>query len=77
MVTAYVLLVTGAGEERRILKDLMERREVKEGYVVYGEYDIILKVEADNLRELDQFISEEIRESSPIQMTSTLISVED
>lgn len=76
MVTAYVLLVTGAGEERRILKDLMERREVKEGYVVYGEYDIILKVEADNLRELDQFISEEIRESSPIQMTSTLISVE-
>ena len=77
MVTAYVLLVTGAGEERRILKDLMERREVKEGYVVYGEYDIILKVEADNLRELDQFISEEIRESSPIQMTSTLISVEE
>ena len=77
MVSAYVLLVTGAGEERELLKELLKKRGVEEGYVVYGEYDIILKIKKDNLRDLDQFVSEEIREASPIQMTSTLISVED
>lgn len=77
MVTAYVLLVTGAGEESKILNNLMEKPEVEEGYVVYGEYDIILQVQADNLRELDKFITEKIRELASIQMTSTLISVEE
>lgn len=49
--------------------------EVKVAYVVYGEYDLIVKVETDTLKDLDQFITEKIRKMPEIQMTSTMIAI--
>ena len=76
MVTAFILMVTAAGKEREVMEKLLAMPEVKEAYVVYGEYDIIAKVETDTLKELDRFIMENLRRMPEIQMTSTMIAIE-
>lgn len=75
MVTAFVLVLTTAGKERDTLEKLKEIPEVKEAYVVYGEYDLLLKVEAETLKALDDVIMGKIRKLPEVQLTSTLIAV--
>ena len=72
---AFILLVTGAGDEQNIMDDLKKKDQVIEAGEVYGEYDIVVKVEIDSMRELDRFVTEQIRKLPQIQMTSTLISM--
>lgn len=72
---AFILLVTGAGDEQNIMDDLRKKDQVIEAGEVYGEYDIVVKVEIDSMRELDRFVTEQIRKLPQIQMTSTLISM--
>jgi len=57
------------------MEKLLAMPEVKEAYVVYGEYDLVVKVETDTLKDLDQFITEKIRRMPEIQMTSTMIAI--
>ncbi|RLF80816.1 Lrp/AsnC family transcriptional regulator, partial [Thermococci archaeon] len=40
-----------------------------------GEYDLIVKVETETLKDLDHFITERIRKMPEIQMTSTMIAI--
>ena len=47
---------------------------VKEIYRVYGEYDIVLRVEVGNISELDKFHDEILRKIGDIEMTETLIA---
>ena len=49
--------------------------EVKEAYMVYGEYDLLIRVETDSLKGLDDVIMGKIRKMPEIQLTSTLIAV--
>ena len=72
---AFILLVTGAGDEQNIMDDLRKKDQVIEAGEVYGEYDIVVKVKIDSMRELDRFVTEQIRKLPQIQMTSTLISM--
>ncbi|MCD6189375.1 MAG: Lrp/AsnC ligand binding domain-containing protein [Thermococcus sp.] len=68
-------MVTAAGKEREVMEKLLTYPEVKEAYVVYGEYDLVVKVETDTLKDLDHFITERIRKMPEIQMTSTMIAI--
>lgn len=74
-MTAFILMVTAAGKEREVMEKLLTYPEVKEAYVVYGEYDLIVKVETETLKDLDHFITERIRKMPEIQMTSTMIAI--
>lgn len=69
------MMVTAAGKEREVMEKLLTYPEVKEAYVVYGEYDLIVKVETDTLKDLNHFITERIRKMPEIQMTSTMIAI--
>ena len=75
LMIAFILLVTGAGDEQNIMDDLRKKDQVIEAGEVYGEYDIVVKVKIDSMRELDRFVTEQIRKLPQIQMTSTLISM--
>jgi DNA-binding Lrp family transcriptional regulator len=70
---AYVLIGVeiGAGEE--VLKELRGMLEVKESYGVYGVYDIIVKVEADDMPSLKDVISSKIRRIDRVRNTVTMI----
>lgn len=61
--------------ERTVVDKLLQFEEVDEAHVVYGEYDVIAKVNVTELKLLDKFITERIRSIKEIQMTSTMISI--
>ena len=72
-VIAYVLVVTKVGTEHNIVEELNSINGVSFAQTVYGEFDIICKVECDQLKNLDESITK-IRKISSIIRTSTLIS---
>ena len=49
---------------------------VKEAYAIYGVYDIMLKVEADSMEALKDFISLKIRRMSGVKSTLTMLIME-
>ena len=73
MGLAYVLIGVeiSAGEE--VLRELRRMPEVKESYGVYGVYDIIVKVEADDMSSLKDVISSKIRRIDRVRNTVTMI----
>jgi DNA-binding Lrp family transcriptional regulator len=73
MPVAYVLLTVSPGSEKTIGKMLSKMKEVIEISELYGEYDILMKVELSSLPELDTFLTDKIRSISDIRLTSTLI----
>lgn len=76
MVKAYILMVVDAGKEEQALRKLREMDFVKEAEIVYGEYDIIAKVEVSDLKELTSKIIEKIRILPGVTLTSTMIVAE-
>ncbi len=75
MVTAFVLMVVTPGSEEKVAAKLAKMKEVKDLGIVYGEYDIIAKVEVDSLDDLQKFILKIRNRIKEIERTSTMISV--
>lgn len=72
-VVGYVLVVTEVGKEHDIVQELLASEGVTEASAVYGEFDILCKVECDNLKSLDSAITK-IRKIQSVIRTMTLIS---
>ncbi|MBS7611966.1 Lrp/AsnC ligand binding domain-containing protein [Candidatus Bathyarchaeota archaeon] len=75
MSIALVLINTETGVEEKVLEKLKSIKNVKEAFIVYGVYDIIVKVEADDLEELRDVISTRIRRVEGVRSTVTLIVI--
>jgi len=74
MIEAFVLIVVKPGNEEKVYEKLKRDPRVKEDYRVYGEYDIILRVEVPSIEDLDKFHDEVLRRIPEIEMTETLIA---
>ena len=61
------------GSESEVVNDLKKIPEVKEVYMVYGVYDIIARVEAENLDDLKEIISGKIRGQDKVRSSLTMI----
>ena len=72
-VVAYILMVTDIGKEHEILNQLSKIKGVTEARTVYGEFDVIARVEADDMRILDNAVTQ-IRKIGSVIRTVTLIS---
>lgn len=64
------------GHEDDVFEELKKIPEVKAAYVVYGMYDIIAIVKADDLRTLRSAISERIRKIKHVSATLTHVVIE-
>lgn len=74
MVTsAYILIKTASGFEKKILSALKEFGSIENADLVYGLYDIILKVSMNSSEELDSFIFDVLRPMEGIVETMTCI----
>lgn len=71
-VIAHILVITDVGTEHEVAKELRKMSGVTEVGVTYGEYDIIVKVVADNMAVLDKIVTD-IRRHPNIIKTSTLL----
>ncbi|MGQ0792225.1 MAG: Lrp/AsnC ligand binding domain-containing protein [Nitrosopumilaceae archaeon] len=74
---AYIVIHCEQGKEDLVLRDLNEIPEVKEADVVYGNYDVVGKIEAENHKELEKIITKKIRKLKFIRTTMTLNVVKE
>lgn len=70
---AYILIALEGGDENKIKEELQKHKEIIDVKIVFGEWDIIAKVEFESTEEMGTFIMEKIRHLKGIKMTSTLI----
>jgi anthranilate phosphoribosyltransferase len=73
MITAYVLATLKVGSEKEVREQLKNLKEIKDVNILYGEYDLIIKIELDSISELSDFILDKIRTLPAIEKTTTLI----
>ena len=76
MPTAYVLINCDLGSEEEIINELKSIPEVVEVNGVYGVYDVIAKVQSDNMERLREIITWKIRKSEKVRSTLTMIVIE-
>jgi DNA-binding Lrp family transcriptional regulator len=72
-ILAYVLFKVASGTETEVAKQMIEFDEVIHADVVFGEYDVIVRVATDDLDKLEDFVSQKIRTIPNALVTSTMI----
>ena len=77
MATAFILINTHVAKEEAVLEKLKELPEVVSTSLVYGIYDIICKVQADDLEELKKGVTGNLRSIPDIRSTMTMIAISD
>ncbi|MGC9133171.1 MAG: Lrp/AsnC ligand binding domain-containing protein [Nanopusillaceae archaeon] len=79
MITAYILVNVKPGKENVVLEGIKKSQnniKILESSVVYGEYDVIVKIEGETLEEIRKFVLDKIRSLDFVERTVTLISAE-
>jgi len=76
MTTAYVLINCEMGYEAEVIDEIKQLEDVKEAHGVFGAYDILVKVESDNVENLRDTISWKIRKLNRVRSTLTLMVIE-
>jgi DNA-binding Lrp family transcriptional regulator len=75
-MVAFIMCKLEAGQERDALSRLREIAHVKDVYLTFGGWDIIVIAEASTFEKLSGLILEEIRSIKGIHSTETLVSTE-
>ncbi len=73
MVTCYTLARTQPSQDQPVYTAVKQFPEVKEVIITYGEYDMIIKIEANTIEALDDFIFNRLRSTQGIAATTSLI----
>lgn len=71
-----MLINVEVGTEKEVLEKIKQIEEVKEAYMVYGTYDIIARLEAENLDKLREVVTKKIRQLDKVNSTMTMIVME-
>jgi DNA-binding Lrp family transcriptional regulator len=74
---AFVLVNVEPGAEDQALKQLKSIEGVKESYVTYGVYDLIVRAKANTIDALKDIVTHKIRTSKGVRSTLTLIMMEE
>ena len=77
MAIAYVLINCDLGYEEQIIEELKHISDVKEVHGTFGTYDILAKVESDQISTLRETIMSKIRKIRHVRSTLTLMGIED
>jgi DNA-binding Lrp family transcriptional regulator len=79
---AFILLNSDLGSDQEIITKIKEMLAVEKGIKfevqgVYGIYDIVVKIEADNSDHLRNIITSKIRKIDKVQSTLTMMVIEE
>ncbi|UCF13528.1 MAG: Lrp/AsnC ligand binding domain-containing protein [Thermoplasmatales archaeon] len=72
MVLAFVLISIAPGDEFRVLKKLKNVLEIDEVYPLFGEYDFLVKIVAEDFEEIGNILVNKIRIIRGVVATKTL-----
>lgn len=73
---AFVLINCESGRETSVLEQLHKMQNVVDTQGTYGIYDIVARIESDSQSQLDNIISDQIRQMNNVNSTLTLIPTE-
>lgn len=74
MVKAYVLMTCETGSIQGVVEEMQEFVEVVEATAVTGEYDVIAKLEVEEVDELLKIVAGKIHGLPGVEDTTTCIS---
>ena len=70
---AYILMQLRECKESIVLDYIKSLDEVKDAAILFGEWDLLAKVQVENSDSLSTFLLEKIRQNPDIRLTSSLI----
>ena len=73
MPVAFLFVVTELGFEEDVLRDIRTLPDVKEAHLVFGMYDIMVKIEGSTANKVEELVTK-IRRLDKIHSTQTLIA---
>jgi DNA-binding Lrp family transcriptional regulator len=73
LICAYLLVKVRPHHDRDVLAKISQLAPVKEATTLFGEYDLIAKIEVGGLDELDGFVFDIIRQIPGVESTTTLL----
>ncbi|MYJ27738.1 MAG: Lrp/AsnC family transcriptional regulator [Cenarchaeum sp. SB0672_bin_9] len=76
MATAYVLINCELGSEESVIAELKTMTDVVEVHGTFGAYDILAKVESEQVEKLRETITWKVRKIPKIRSTLTLMGIE-
>jgi len=69
--TAFIFIKAKPGKEKEVLEKLRKIKSVIESFELYGDYDIVVKIETEEKERLQAIIMQQIRSIKDIENTST------
>ena len=74
MAVAFVLVNAELGAEEDVIREIRKLSDVKEAHLVYGMYDIMVKVEGPSVDKVKETVNTKIRKMDKIRSTLTMIA---
>ena len=76
MALAWILISCSPGRVRDVYLQLLEMEAVSEVSVVYGELDLVARIDFDSEKEMSRTLIEDMRHVEGVRKTETLIAEE-
>ncbi|MAS17018.1 MAG: AsnC family transcriptional regulator [Euryarchaeota archaeon] len=73
---AWILISCEPGRERDVYLQLLDMPVVSEVSVVYGELDLVARIDFESEKDMSRTLIEDMRHVEGIKKTETLIAVE-
>ena len=70
---AYVQIAVDGTKEQSIYTEVKKFDQVREVHILFGEWDMMIKLELTSPEELAAFVMENIRPIEGVRLTSTMI----
>ena len=75
MAIGFILISTAPAKEHEVYNELKKIKEIVELHPLFGEYDLIAKLEAKNFNLLGQIVVDKIRTIAGVVDTKTLTGI--
>lgn len=75
MAIGFVLISTAPAKEHDVYNELLKIKEIVELHPLFGEYDLIAKIEATDFNALGQIVVDKVRSINGVIDTKTLTGI--
>lgn len=75
MLHTFILINVQPGMESEVLSSMKQLEKVEEAFLVFGQYDLVVKVRTDTREELWNYIANTIRVIEGVKGTLTLFPI--
>lgn len=76
LVSAVVLVNTDMAEREKVLRSIKQVNGVEEAHVLWGVYDLLVRVKANSIDKLREIIRYSLRELAGVSSILTLLILE-